>query len=292
MSIRSIINLLLGALAVVAVLAVGVIAVDSARQWQGAERAVMQGQVSELLLRVAGEWAAERGLTAGALGAAAAATPDLRKAVAERRQAGDAALAEALARLPEVDFPARADLVAQLERRRERLASLRRQADADLGRGRDERTAGAAAGWFPASSAAIEDVLMLRLGLIQANSHTPLIAMAEDMRSQLAVMAEYAGRERGYVNAVVAAGRPLAGADMAVLGEFRGRVLGAWEFVRILARQERLNVAMAAPVAAVEDQYFGVFEQSRVAVAAAGLAGQAYPLAAADWFAAASGHIP
>lgn len=69
MSIRAIINALLGSLAVVAILAVTFIAVDSMHQWQSAERAALQGRLSEQLLSAAGHWAAERGLTAGALGA-------------------------------------------------------------------------------------------------------------------------------------------------------------------------------------------------------------------------------
>jgi len=288
MSIRSIINLLLGSLAVVAVLAVGVIAVDSIRQWHGAERTVMQGRVSALLLAAAGHWAAERGLTAGALGGDGAASSEMQKTIADKRKAGDAAMAEAESQLAGLDFAARQDLGKHLAERRQALDGLRRQVDSALAVPKSQRPAAVASAWFPTSSAVIENVLMLRLGLIQANSQTPLVAMTEDMRSQLAVMAEYAGRERGAVAGIVAAGRALTGSDMALLGEFRGRVMGAWEFVRILARQADMHSAMDMPVTAIERQYFQEFEATRKAVLAAGLKGEAYPLDNAQWFAAAS----
>ncbi|MBR9971244.1 methyl-accepting chemotaxis protein [Magnetospirillum sulfuroxidans] len=288
MSIRAIINALLGSLAIVAILAVTTIAVGSLRQWQGAERAALQGRLSDLLLQASGQWAAERGLTAGALGAEQPATADLLKRVAERRAAGDAAMAEALAAMPQLEFSTRGDLSARVQERQRQITDVRRTVDAALAEGKTKRQDAVITAWFPTSSGLIESALMLRLGLIQANSQTPLIAMTEDLRSQLAVMEEYAGRERGYANGVIAAGRPLTGADMAVLGEFRGRVLGAWEFARILARQQNLNTAMAAPVAEIEQQYFGTFERLRASVHQAGQAGQAYPLAAGDWFAAAT----
>ncbi|MCA1909413.1 MAG: methyl-accepting chemotaxis protein, partial [Magnetospirillum sp.] len=288
MSIRSIINLLLGALAAVAILAVGVIAADSIRQWQGAGRMVTQGRVSALLLAAAGHWAAERGLTAGALGAASAVTDEMRQTIADKRQAGDAAMAQAESQMGGLDFAARQDLAARLAERRQGLVTLRRQIDSALAVPQGQRPQTLASAWFSTSSSVIENVLMLRLGLIQANSQTPLVAMTEDMRSQLAVMAEFAGRERGAVAGIVAAGRPLTGSDMALLGEFRGRVAGAWEFVRILARQADMTTAMTEAVAAVERQYFQDFEVTRQAVQAAGLKGAPYPVDAAQWFAAAS----
>ncbi|MBI2240598.1 MAG: methyl-accepting chemotaxis protein [Magnetospirillum gryphiswaldense] len=288
MSIRSIINLLLGSLAVVAVLAVGAIAVDSVRQWQGAERNVAQGRASAQLLAAAGNWAAERGLTAGALGADGAASAELQKAIADKRQAGDAAMADAESGLEQLDFPARSDLSGQLAEQRRALDALRRQVDNALTQVKSQRPQAVLTAWFPTSSSVIEGGLMLRLGLIQANSQTPLVSMTEDMRSQLAVMAEYAGRERGYVAGIVASGRAMKGADMALLGEFRGRVMGAWEFVRILARQGDMKARMVEPVAAIQHQYFQEFEATRQAVLAAGMAGQPYPVDNAQWFAAAS----
>lgn len=65
MSIRAIINALLGALAMVAILAVTFIAAESVHQWRSAERAALQGRLSEQLLSAAGHWAAERGLPPG-----------------------------------------------------------------------------------------------------------------------------------------------------------------------------------------------------------------------------------
>ncbi|AVM74710.1 methyl-accepting chemotaxis protein [Magnetospirillum gryphiswaldense] len=288
MSIRAIINALLGSLAVVAILAVTFIAVESMHQWQSAERAALQGRLSEQLLSAAGHWAAERGLTAGALGGVQPANADQRKAIDERRRTGDSAMTEALAAMGQLDFAARADLTTQLTDRRQRLDELRRKVDAALAVEVSGRDGAVIKAWFPTASAAIETGLMLRLGLIQANAQTPLTAMTEDLRSQLAVMGEYAGRERGYANGLIAAGRPMNGADMAVLGEFRGRVLGAWEFARILARQENMRDAMGAATADIEARYFGDFEKLRASVYAAGQAGQSYPVGGSDWFAAAS----
>jgi len=212
----------------------------------------------------------------------------VQKAIAEKRQAGDSAMAEAEGALDLLDFAARQELAQQLAQRRQALNALRRQVDDSLRVAKSQRSEQVKSAWFPTSSAVIENVLMLRLGLIQANSQTPLVAMTEDMRSQLAVMAEYAGRERGSVAGILAAGRALSGSDMALLGEFRGRFMGAWEFVRILARQGDMKTAMAEPVSAIERQYFQAFDATRKAVVEAGLAGQAYPLDSGQWFKAAS----
>ncbi len=288
MSIRTILNTVLVGLAVMAIAAMGLIANHSWTQWRQTVRMTDERRVSDLLLSAASQWAVERGLTNGALGADAVIGAEAMKAIQGRRTAGDQAFSDALALMPAMDFPTRAALQADVDRHHQTVLALRQQVDQALTQAKSLRPPQIAVDWFPSTSRQITAALELRRAMVVANVHIPELIQAEDLRTQLAIMSEYAGRERGYINGVIAAGRAMNSRDIEIIGEFRGRILGAWESARTLGRDDTLSAPVGAALTTIGTNYFTQFETIRQSVLDAGKAGTAYPITAQDWFKSAS----
>ncbi len=77
-------------------------ALDSWGELADARQLVSSNKTSDLLLSAAGEWAVERAITNAALFGKTQISGETKKAILERRERADAALAEALQRIGEV----------------------------------------------------------------------------------------------------------------------------------------------------------------------------------------------
>ncbi|MBS7791605.1 methyl-accepting chemotaxis protein [Roseococcus sp. SDR] len=222
------------------------------------------------LTEAAGHFAVERGEINGAL-----ASRD-RAALAraqERGRLGEAALAQAL---PQLTDPRLAAPLSAWRAAHEQLERARLAAAAVVTSGAPAGPSGApAGGWFAIASAQIEQLTALRraleTGLVQDRA-----ADLVTLRDSLAELSEYAGRERGLVNGMLAAGRPLTPEQMLGLGSLRGRIEGA--------RSRLAAVALPASAEAALAGYFTRFEAVRGPVIQALLQGQPAPMNPGEWF--------
>ena len=251
-------------------------------------QAVAINAIADRYLAAAADWAVERGTANTVVANPAAATPAQRQTIAQRRQAGDAAFAEAgqmvaqAAFLPESarQFHARA-----VERQRA-VAALRARVDAvaavepELVRD-----------WFPAISGLVLASMDARMEIErQLSGEVPLaLRTLFEVKGLLATMSEFAGRERGGIAGVIAAGRPLSVAQSLVQGENRGQIALSQSRLDTLVRGVAPDVARA--IGEAKTAYFDTFGQVRTRVLAAANAGEPYPVPAGEWFAQATAAI-
>ncbi|KMO28159.1 hypothetical protein VQ03_30045, partial [Methylobacterium tarhaniae] len=163
--------------------------------------------------------ASERGLTNGWL--ARPPAPSEQRALAALRATGDRHLDAALARV--TDDAAASTSAAALAQARADLAALRQRVDGVLSGTPDPTLA---ATWFPAVTGVIDRELALfdalRTGVAGAVPATILHGL--DVKRALWQAGEFAGRERGRMNAMIAGRRDLPVDEVRSLSALAGRV--------------------------------------------------------------------
>ena len=250
-----------------------------------AGRMVYSAQTSDLLLTSAGAWALERGLTNTALSGEAPAAPAVLEQIAERREAGDTALAEALERVAaQGAFQGRDHLVAAVTAAADKVATLRASADAEMGKPLAERSTELLSQWVPTMTSMIMASQHLREGAkFVADSTAARIAMLETVRGEVWTMSEFAGRERALIGGIIASGTAIDALRLKTLSINRGRVEQAWFNIEAYLGREGAAPELHAAAKVVREQIFGTFETLRQSIYSAGTAGTVYPVPAADW---------
>jgi len=246
--------------------------------------------ISDLLLKSAGNWAVERGVTNAALAQPGAASAETVAAIAARRQAADEAFSEALSRLAAgPEFKDRASLIAGVEKKFEAVMAMRSQADGALKVNVDSRPANLAANWVPTFTDLIMESQRLRLASrYLPKSMETQVMMLEQVKNAIWVMSEFAGRERALIGAVISAEAPLDTAKLQTLATYRGRLEQAWMEVETYLEAEGADPGIIEVAANVKSVFFGSFEAVRTKVYAQGVAWGAYDLDAATWIAEAT----
>jgi methyl-accepting chemotaxis protein len=253
---------------------------------RAAEDAAASNELGDLLLTAAGQWAAERGATTGALTAPAAVSADQRREIDTRRAAADGALDQALTRITQKPDLANAAPLTALRQHLAELADLRRQADDNLARARSARDTGLMRDWFPGITRVIEDSQRLRVATeFDGDNLDTRLARLQTLKHYAWIMSEYAGRERAQINAAIVAQAALSPAQLETLMVFRGRVEMAWEAIEAIGAKPSTAPEIRDAIATVRQNFFGGFQSTREAVYAAGLSGgDAYPMPAGEWF--------
>ncbi|MCP8883449.1 methyl-accepting chemotaxis protein [Devosia sp. XJ19-1] len=250
-------------------------------------------QTSDLLLTSAGAWALERGLTNTALSAEAPVSAAVSEQIAGRREAGDAALTAALARVAtQAEFQGREQLVSALTTAAQKVVSLRVEADAALAKPLTARPPELLATWVPTMTGLIIASQNLREGAkFVADSTATRIAMLETMRGEVWTMSEFSGRERALIGGIIASGAPISAQMLNTLSINRGRVEQAWFNIEAYLGREGAAPELQAAAAIVRQEFFGTFEALRLPIYAAGTTGGAYPVTASEWVAQSTAAI-
>ncbi len=257
----------------------------SAWQAQGAaEKGEVLSRQTGALTVAGGGLALERGQTNGLLSVANAPAEDWARARIRRAEA-EALVASAR---PDIDRLALTDPSVAAARTAHdaaaaAVAALRTRVDGPA------EARPAAPAWFAAASARIDALTALRRAMENAGAGANRVDALYAARDALSEIAEYRGRERGLLNGIIAANRRLAPAEIGALGAMRGRQEGAE--ARLSARLANLPASVAAAVMAAESQIARDFAPLRTRVLAAGVAGEAYPVAAGAWFTTATAAI-
>ena len=286
-------------LAIVSLLSLSVIVLaglELAKAWQNfmeARDISESNHTSDLLLSSAGDWAVERGVTNAALAGKDPVQNDTRKAIDARRSRADEAFSQAVKRIAEgPDFKDSDAIVAAVKEAHDRVTVLRAEVDMALRLPLEGRDTGLSERWVSASTVLIMASQRMRL----ASQYMPdtietSISLIEDAKGAIWSMSEFAGRERALIGASVSGGLALDTAKLQTLATYRGRVEQAWMEVSAYLEKNGVAPEVLAAAAAVEQTFFGSFENTRQAVYAAGIAGGPYPLDANTWIADATGAI-
>ena len=283
-----------------AILLLGVAAFQSLAAWnalQAVRHAATVNAISDHLLRAAGHWAAERGMTNAILADPKAATESQKRIVRERRESGNSALDAAVQALETLAATAQtpaddSSLTAALRRLKETrttVEDLRGKADAAIRTGDPNPEARKA--WFPTITQLIMASQELRTAVeSRVNSQVDArIRRGLDAKAALWRMSEFAGRERGLLAGILAAGKPLAPAQLESVAAARGDVEGAWATVQVHAREHGED--FTAAVQTIASRFIEAVSKVRQPILEASAQGQPYPLKAEAWFAASTAGI-
>jgi methyl-accepting chemotaxis protein len=277
-------------IAVIGVLSAALIAVGAQRATDsvaslGAVRDTAEtNRLVDLLLQAGADWAVERGTTNTVLANPAGATEAQRRTIAERRTRIDTALTAAFAAIAaqHAETPRVRTLLETARTAHARVQELRAAIDPIVA-GSAPADGALTRQWFPAVTQAIMDSQALRQDLEASVRETrAIVAAGAAVKHALWEMAEFAGRERGYMGGVIAARRTLSADELVVQGRNRGRIESSWSVVG--ARAAVLGPEFANAVDAVSRAYFQEFEATRQDVFRTAASDGAYRLTGAEWF--------
>ena len=243
-----------------------------------AARAVELAAIAGALNEAAGWQAVERG-TGSTLINSTGSTAALEARLDEVAANGDAAAARAmthLERLAHLSDDAEVDRTTQAWR----AAFAAQQADRVAVRAR----AMSAADWVKRVSLTIHREFELRDAVFRpADAHERVLLLNAVLRSNVATLAEYAGRERAIIGSVIASGQPISPALRSTLVGHRAVVDVAAAQVAALEESPSSPPALVAAVRGFRDEFLGRYESLRADVYAASDARGPYPVDAATW---------
>ena len=288
--IRTILPLIISALALLLVVSAGLTAFDAIGRRQDTQAFLKVNQISQLLLLSAGQWAIERGMTNASLKSADVLSPERRAEIVKLRASADQAFRDAVQRLVAIPaMKAGEKDIADAERIFREFEAFRAKVDENLARPGAERTPEIVQGFFPAlTNLILVAGNRLRLTLETLNS-PPSVTLAQlvGLRHLTAQMAENAGRERGFLGGIIGARSKLATEGARTVAGFRGQVELAWETIVPVRRRADTPAKIVAAIAGVESEYFGKYGEIRDAVFAAGNTGE-YQVTGSEYVARAT----
>ena len=184
-------------------------------------------------------------------------------------------------------FPDRERLIVDAEQGHQRLNEMRGRIDAELVKPREERSASVIKA--PTATAAIERVKTLRLAAeFTSDSAEALMAAYGQIKHNLWVISEFAGRQRALVGAHIAQRKAFEPQTQRDIGNFRGHVEQAIEIIEAMVKHPAIAPAMEAETAKMRRAFVDEFGAVRRKVVDAGSAGGDYPITAQEWVAAAT----
>jgi methyl-accepting chemotaxis protein len=271
---------------VVMVIGLALLAAYEARQKeQEAAKFVQVNQISSLLLRSAADWAVERGAANGALAASDPVSSDVRQIITNRRANADQAFEDAMARLQGVpEMNNQQQIVSAAEKAFQNIKNLRNKVDAELAKPKKDRDAGVAGDWVPTVTGLIDKESELRLTL-ETLVRPPVAQTTQlvTLRYLAAEMAEYAGRERARLTALIEDKRPMRGEDLAVLATGRGHIELARGAINVIRVRSDTRPDVVSAINEAEKEYFHKYTDLRNQIFAGGETGN-YPISRKEYF--------
>lgn len=199
--------------------------------------------------------------------------------VAGHRAEGNKSLNSVLSGLADIKDEEVAARVGEIAVLRGRVDDLRGKVDTELARKPQERSLSIAELWFPAMTRLIERIEDLSL-VIGKNVGGGTLSLLSDLKVAGFGLRLSAGNESTMIGSAIAAGRPLAGPQLAEVARLSGRISGEWERVERLSAlidDSRINAAIIR----ARERYFSDFNQMQELALAAASAGGNYPFSRA-----------
>lgn len=260
---------------------------DAFIQRRDAARILKSAEFSGHLLDSATYWAAERLLTHVALNAPDAADESMIARIRALRGDSDAALATALQEIrADSIMQARADRVADVEKRRGEVDRLRGLVDTMITKPPSARDKAVVEAFFPRITDLIMAVERLKIVIrYRPASTNASIETHLDVDHAVYVMNEFAERERAVIAGKIASGNAMTSDDIGRLANARGHFDEAWRAIEAFSGQGRAAEAVIRDIALVRGMYFGTFDAIRLKVIEAGRDGTPYPMSLDNWIA-------
>uniref|UniRef100_Q07J04 Methyl-accepting chemotaxis sensory transducer n=1 Tax=Rhodopseudomonas palustris (strain BisA53) TaxID=316055 RepID=Q07J04_RHOP5 len=284
--IRTLLPLIVCALALMAVAFAGLDARDAWTRRQQSADFVKVNQISQALLKSAGRWAAERGISNATLKAPGVATSARLAEITALRSNADEAFQSALQGVREVpQMKAGSAAIVAAEQAFQALQTLRASIDDAIAKPASARSPEVVQGAFGAISQTIEIAAVGLRQTLETLTDPPSAKLAAllPLRHLAADMAENAGRERGYLSGILSARTKLGGEQLRHLSLFRGHIDLAWNMIAALKQRPDLPRTIASAISAVEQDYFRDYDAIREAIFAAGERGD-YAISGDDYF--------
>jgi methyl-accepting chemotaxis protein len=285
MKIRVILPLVISVLVIMIVGLAGQAAYSARKTEREAERFVKINQISALFLTGTANWAVERGLTNKTLAAADAATSETRDKITKLRDTADPALKEAMTRLGDVpEMSDNQQVVTEANDAFQSLEAIRKQADTEIAKPQTGRDAAVISSFVPAVTKLIDKVSTLRLTL-ETLVRPPVARTTQlvALRHLAAEMAEYAGRNRARLTAIIEDKKIMRTEDLEAVTANRGHIDTAWQIVKTIRVRPDTSTEMTAAINDVETEYFHNYDDLRKQVVAAGETGN-YPVSSKEYF--------
>ncbi|MDO9299360.1 methyl-accepting chemotaxis protein [Bradyrhizobium sp.] len=290
LKIRTILPLIISALAIMAVASAGFAAYEAYVRRQDAEAFLKINQISQRLLQSAGQWAVERGMTNAPLKSPDALPAERRAEIVKIRTVADQAFREAAQQLRAVPAMKAAEKeIAEAEGAFRAFEAFRSRVDDNLAKPGSGRTSEVVEGFAPAITSLIEVAAnKLRLTLETLTS-PPTVGLTQlvGLRHLTAQMAENAGRERAFFGGIVGAHSKLTMERIRIVARTRGQVELAWETIRASRQRGGIPAKIVDAIASVDKEYFGTYGTVRDAIFAAGETGE-YKITGGDYVARAT----
>ena len=276
LKIRTILPLIISALAIMAVASAGFAAYDAFVRRQESEAFLEVNQISQRLLQSAGQWAVERGMTNAPLKSPDALPAERRAEIVKTRAVADQAFREAVQRLRAVpSMKAAEKQITEAESAFQAFEAFRSRVDDNLAKPGSGRTSEVVEGFAPAITNLIEVAANKLRQTMETLTSPPTVALTQlvGLRHMTAQMAENAGRERAFVGGIIGARSILNMERIRIVARTRGQVELAWETIRASRQRGDISVKVIDAIAGVENEYFGTYGVIRDAIFAAGETG-------------------
>jgi methyl-accepting chemotaxis protein len=288
--IGTILPLIISALVLMGVACAGYSAWRAYDERREAQAFLNIDRISQSLLRSAGQWAVERGMTNAALKSPEPASSEARAQILKMRAGADQAFREAAGRLHELAAMREArQRIVEAEDTFRAVEAFRGKVDENLAKSAAQRDGDVVEKVVPTLTNLI-DVSSNRLRLtLETLTSPPTAGLARlvGIRHLGAEMAETAGRERALLGGTVASRAKLTVDGIRRIADYRGHVALAWETISPIAERKDTPAAVVAAVESVAKEYFVTYDQTREGVLAAGAAGD-YAISGGDFMARAT----
>ncbi len=291
MTIKKTLTTTISVLVLLVILLAGNVLFIANEGYKNAERATEMNPIIGDLLKAAGNWAVERGVTNASLGVAGVVSDEMKNKMMHRRTTADAAYNSALKQIENVDFIAKDELVSDLKNKYQNMMSTRQKVDDNVLMTKDERNVDFIKSWVPTATALILSSQNVRFAVAEDFSSADVkLASQTQLQHNAWVTSEFAGRERAIIGGILAANKPISSAVLKKLSLFRGNVEAAWSNIENVVRGSD-SAAIKKVVATAKGKFFGEFQQVRSPIYKAGIVGEAYPISAQDWIVEATNAI-
>lgn len=248
--------------------------------------------IGDKVFYAGGSFAVERGTTAGILGGGGAANEKQRAALSAARERADGFADEAIALLDAEKGSLHLTKLEKFQeflRARTELEDYRRRVDAVIAAGSLDNDPSLRGEWFGFITneviVAFHDVLS-DLEIHIQSGVSPRASEAMVVQDELFVWAEWAGRERGMLNGVIAKGEEIPVAVLEKLFIGVGHIEAAIKLISL--RKEDMPAELRSQIQEGIDLHKGPFVEVLESVVEASYKGEPYPVTPAEWWAKSS----
>jgi methyl-accepting chemotaxis protein len=283
--IGTILPAIVSALVLIGTMSAGLSAYRAFDRYNESEAFLRVNHISQFLLRSAGQWAIERGLTNASLKSPDPLSPEVPPEIVKARGVADQAFREAAEQLRLIpSMKPAGKRITDAEDALRAFEAFRDKVDQNLPKRGSERAPDIVENFVPAITNLI-DVSANRLRFtLETLTSPPTAGLSQlvGLRNLAAEMAENAGRERGLLGGIIGARAKLGASGIQKVSGFRGQVELAWETISPVAQRSDAPAKLVQAIADVEKEYFQTYGETREAVLAAGESGD-YKISSGDY---------